>query len=112
MFRQPLAGLALLVAVGCSTADPPAVESSTAVPDSAASLGMTTVTFQVPTMTCPVGCPPAVRDALAALPGVTNVEVDFSSRTATCSVDQSRFDPDAAIQALAGANFDGSSVVP
>jgi len=51
-----------------------------------------------------------VRKALVALPGVTDVEVDFESKTAKVQVDEKQFNGDAAVDALAQAGFDNSSV--
>jgi len=51
-----------------------------------------------------------VRDALAALPGVTNVDVDFAAKTATVHTNSAPFDAKAAVEALAEAGFENSSV--
>jgi copper chaperone CopZ len=51
-----------------------------------------------------------VRSALAELPGVKDVAVDFGTKTASCTVDANQFDGAAAIQALADAGFDQSTL--
>ena len=51
-----------------------------------------------------------MRSALAEVPGVAQVSVDFDSKTATCSVDADQFDSQAAIKALADAGFPDSTL--
>ncbi len=42
----------------------------------------------------------AVDETLRPLPGVTDVEINFASRTAWCSVDPEKFDADDAVAKL------------
>jgi copper chaperone CopZ len=51
-----------------------------------------------------------VRSALAELPGVKDVAVDFGTKTANCTVDSNQFDGTSAIQALADAGFENSTL--
>ena len=51
-----------------------------------------------------------MRSALADVPGVAQVSVDFDSKTATCDVDTDQFDGQVAIKALADAGFSDSSL--
>jgi copper chaperone CopZ len=48
-----------------------------------AEIAVSTVTLAVTGMTCPVECPPKVHLALARVPGVERVAVDFNARSAT-----------------------------
>lgn len=66
--------------------------------------------FSVPAMACEINCPPAVRKTLEDLPGVARVEVDFNTKTATCQVDQSKFDTNGAIASLAAVGFKDSRI--
>jgi copper chaperone CopZ len=50
-----------------------------------------------------------VKNALAELPGVTNVEVDFATKTATVQATED-FDGGNAVQTLADAGFADSTV--
>ncbi|MDP6467006.1 MAG: cation transporter [Pirellulaceae bacterium] len=52
-----------------------------------------------------------VTDALSPLPGVVEVKTDPNKRTATVTVDALKFDSKSAIEKLAAANFEDSTVV-
>ena len=52
-----------------------------------------------------------MRKALESLPGVANVEADVSNETATITVEKGTFDAAKVAEALAGAGFEGSTVV-
>lgn len=52
----------------------------------------------------------AVSDALAETEGVSNCEIDFNTKTATCTIDPEKFDSDAALQKLAAAGFEKSEM--
>jgi copper chaperone CopZ len=58
-------------------------------------------------MSCPLGCPPAVKGALESVPGVTEVVVDYESKKATIKAGPD-FDATAATDALTHAGFSGS----
>lgn len=45
-----------------------------------------------------------------ALPGVTDVEVDYENKSAKVQVKENQFKGDAAVEALAKAGFENSSV--
>lgn len=62
--------------------------------------GAPTYEFNVPSMMCPEGCAPKVREALAEQPGVKEVRVVYETKTATVAVDLDQFDPQAAIAEL------------
>ena len=57
-----------------------------------------------------MACPPRVKGALAELPGVAEVAVDYDTKLATCKVDTAKFDKDAAVDALTAADFKDSVV--
>ncbi len=71
---------------------------------------LTLVKFNVPAMTCPEGCPPAVKSALTHCDGVDQVEVDYDTKTATVAVSSENFDAQSAVAALAEFGFDNSTV--
>ena len=52
-----------------------------------------------------------MKKTLAALPGVTNVNVDFETKIATCTYEGEKFDGEAAIKALDSENFTKSVIV-
>ena len=88
----------LSVAVGCSTdtaATPAAGET-------------TRMSFTVENMMCEEACAASVRDILAGQPGVIEATVDFEAKTATCLIDDSTFDPAAAIAELDDKGFAAS----
>ena len=64
------------------------------------------VVFSVPDMHCEFACAPAVREALAAVPGVQKVETDVEKQTATVYVGGA-FDESEALAVLAGAGYPG-----
>lgn len=56
--------------------------------NTAAAPALSTVTFSVPGMTCPL-CPATVKAAMSGVKGVQSVKVDLASRTATVVFDTS-----------------------
>lgn len=107
MVRYCLVAALLLALSGCGSSETAAPQASA---DSAKNVNL--ISFTVPGMTCPHGCVAKVRETLATLPGVEKVEVDFESKTATCTLGGSDFDSGAAVKALAEAGFDESVLKP
>ena len=76
-----------------------------------------TASLKVPTMTCPHGCWPAVKEALAAQPGVESVELAKQSKADEIDNPvvhvklKGKFDSKAAVAALAKAGFENAEVV-
>jgi len=68
------------------------------------------VQIHVPGMSCPMNCLPKAESTLAKVDGVSDVKVDFSTKTATCTIDPETFKADAAIEALAEVGLEGSTV--
>jgi len=118
MARLWIAMLAMALLVGCGEekkkdapkpADQPKDAPKTSMND-AAMPTVTTVSFNVPTMECPLGCAPKVESTLAGQPGfVKKVEVNVETKTATIEVAEG-FSAEAAVAALTEAGFDGSTV--
>ena len=73
--------------------------------------GSPTVQFEVPDMMCEESCAKAVKETLAAQPGVEEVVVDFPNRRATVAVDKKMFDADAALAALLDKQFTEAKLV-
>ena len=86
-------------------AAPAADSNSTSSTSDAAT---TQLVVAVEGMSCPEGCPPAVKTALEAVDGVATVDVNFDSKTATVKVDPAKFDQKKALEALTAAGFTGS----
>lgn len=63
-----------------------------------------TVTLAVPGMDCPV-CPITVKKALAGVPGVSRVEVNFDQRIARVTFDDASTHVDALTQATRNAGY-------
>lgn len=63
-----------------------------------------TVTLDVPSMTCPV-CPVTVKKALAAVPGVSRVDVVYAKREATVTYDGTKTTVSALTKATANAGY-------
>jgi periplasmic mercuric ion binding protein len=70
--------------------------------------GERTVTLIVDNMTCPA-CPYIVERSLAALPGVTKVEVSFENKTANVTFDDSETNVAALTSATANAGYPSQS---
>lgn len=68
----------------------------------------TQLVMSIDGMSCPLGCPPAVKSALESVEGVSDVVVDYDTKTATVSVDASKFKKERAVEALSHAGFTGS----
>jgi copper chaperone CopZ len=52
-----------------------------------------------------------VKNALATLPGVVDVKTDPARKTAVVSVDATKFDSATALETLAAAHFENSTVI-
>ncbi len=63
-----------------------------------------TVTLSIPSMTCPV-CPITVKKALKAVPGVSQVNVNFDKKDAVVSFDDSKTSVAALTKATADAGY-------
>jgi periplasmic mercuric ion binding protein len=68
-----------------------------------------TVTLLVPGMSCPV-CPVTVKKALKGVNGVNEVSVDFDSKKAVVSYDDTKADVHALQQATDNAGYPSSVV--
>ena len=83
----------------------------------AGSVKFVSTNLKVPTMTCPHGCWPTVKQTLSAQPGVAAVEL--SKQAKEDAIDNpvvvvkldGKFDAKAAIQALAKAGFENAEVL-
>jgi mercuric ion binding protein len=99
--------VAALVTVAALWMDRSVPADESATPTVAASLE--TKVFRVEQMTCAT-CPIAVKTAMAAVRGVTAVEVDFESKTATVTFDPAVATPAAIATASTNAGFPASPV--
>jgi copper chaperone CopZ len=78
---------------------------------------LVSATLKVPTMSCPHGCWPTVKETLTAQPGVESVEL--AKQATADAIDNpvihvklnGKFDSKAAVAALAKAGFDNAEVV-
>ncbi len=61
-------------------------------------------------MMCEKSCVPKVRESLAARPGVKDVRVDLTTKTATVAIQQDEFDADAAVADLVDQGFKETKV--
>lgn len=61
-------------------------------------------TLAVDGMTCPT-CPITVKKSLQAIPGVTKVKVDYSTKQAVVEYDPKRTTPQALMQATTDAGY-------
>jgi len=66
-----------------------------------------TITMNVENMTCAV-CPVTVRTAMAAVPGVKDVKVDFANKTAVVVFDDAQATTDGIAEASRLAGFPAS----
>ena len=99
MKKFAMVAVALLFALGmisCDQGGTPAESSGTP----AAPPGTEAVTLTVTGMDCPHGCAPRVQKALAGVPGVRMVKVDYGKKEAVLTVEKGKFDPRAARDAL------------
>jgi len=71
---------------------------------SAALAAERTVTFAVENMTC-ASCPYIVKTSMAAVPGVSRVDVSFEAKTAIVTFDDARTDADAIAAASTNAGY-------
>lgn len=63
-----------------------------------------TVTLSIPSMNCPV-CPITVKKALTKVPGVSKAKVDFDTREASVTFDDTRTTVGALMQATRQAGY-------
>lgn len=63
-----------------------------------------TVTLSLPTMDCPV-CPITVKKALAGVAGVSHAEINFESRRATVTFDDTKTNVEALLSATSNAGY-------
>lgn len=75
-----------------------------AMSTTAAVAGERTITFAVDNMTC-AACPYIVKNSMAAVGGVANVNVSFKAKTATVTFDDARTNPDAIAAASLNAGY-------
>lgn len=102
--------VAVLCTVGCSPSEETTTESSSTGPSA------TTVSLEVPSMSCPVACWPTVKKTLEAEPGVASVtlseqkEEDIIDNHVVYVAVEDGFDVDHAIGSLAAAGFDDAKL--
>lgn len=116
--KNYLSLLCLVGFVGCGSSDVPSVvtpeSSSATVSQEASGAESTPVAFNagdlptvklvVPGIHCEF-CAANVKETLAGVDGVKEIQIDVDTKTATVAVDQTAFDSEKAITALADANF-------
>jgi mercuric ion binding protein len=95
-------------ATPAAPAEPAAPAADSNSTSATATEATTQLVMAVEGMSCPLGCPPAVKTALEAVDGVETVDVNFDSKTATVKVDPGKFDQSKALEALTSAGFTGS----
>lgn len=106
--------LAALAVIGCqsqTTTEDNADSSQISEVSTFNAEGAPTVEFSVPSMHCEFSCAPAVKKTLAAQPGVKDVKVDLATKTAVVSVEEDKFDAEAAVAALVDIQFVDSKIV-
>ena len=94
--------IAALSLSGNSTTETPT--AAAAVPTAGDSL-----VLSVPTMHCEFACAPKVRETLAAVPGVEDVETNVEKHTATIRIGEG-FDVEKALAALSAAGYPSDTV--
>lgn len=114
MFRTYILGVACVTAmsfvVGCGSSN------SSSVGVGAKSAGTRQVVLRVPTMHCPHGCFPTVKETLAAMDGVQSVSLvpqaeEGKINDPRVAVTYSgEFNSEGAVQALASASFPDATV--
>ena len=104
---------AVALAAGCQSQHSTTSEESSAQASPVAfnTAGAPTVSFSVPDMMCEFSCVEQVKEALAAQPGVKEVQVDFAAKRATVAVDRDKFDSEAAIATLVDYQFTNSQLI-
>jgi mercuric ion binding protein len=85
----------------------PLIGAAVALPSILFAGTLQTVTLDVQNMTCAV-CPITVKKALERVSGVTDVKVDFDSKTATLSFDPDKANFAAITKATADAGYPSS----
>jgi copper chaperone CopZ len=96
-----------VVLLGCNQADN---SSNELTPAAFVAANERVVEFSVPDMMCAEGCGVEVKEILAKQPGAKDVLVDFEHKTAIVAVEKDKFDPDAAVAALADQMFPNSKL--
>ena len=98
----------LTLVLGCTqkSNEESGVVPALATPAAFNAAGAPTFAFSVKNMMCEESCVPAVRETLAAQPGVKEVKVELATKTATVAIDESEFDADAAMAALVDQQFE------
>jgi len=86
-----------------------AVLALSALVSTAAAAAERTVTLAVENMTC-ASCPYIVKQTLAAVPGVHNVEVSYEKKTAVVTFDDEKTGPDALTDATSGVGYPASVI--
>lgn len=76
----------------------------TALPLAVLAAAPKTVTLDVAKMTCET-CPIVVKKALEKVPGVSEVKMDFSKKTATVTFDPDKAKPQTLTEATTNAGF-------
>jgi len=108
--------VAALLATGCQTKSAPKTleVEKTEVETTPVTFnveGAPTAKFHVPDMMCQFACPPAVKNVLTAQTGVKDVKIDFESRTVIVSIDETKFDAEAAVAALVDYQFSNTKLI-
>ena len=100
--------LVLVATVGCSPpSDSGSGSGNTTDSASAAPIDGEQVTVAISGMTWAVGWEPKAIKALAAVPGVRNVKLDFAAKTAVLTFDEGKRNDEAVLAALKNVNFGG-----
>jgi len=132
MIRCTLSLFALTLLLGCNQAvdtgqvkaTPASASQGDAASEATASSGatadsdsgaVTTISFEVPGMSCPYGCAPRVKEALESVPGVVqeidkDADIDLETKIAKVRIDKAKYNIEAALNALQKAGFDDASV--
>lgn len=102
----------LIVAVGCAQQAP---EANVVVGEPTSAVGFNVdggpiVEFNVPDMMCPEGCGAKTKEILSGLPGAKEVVINFDAKTATVSIEEGKFDADAAVAKLKDYGFENSTL--
>jgi len=103
--------VAAALMLGCSGGGDPTSQPAPATTGGGETVDTTAVVLEVSGMSCAHNCAPRAERALASLPGVANAKVDFTSKTATCELEEgAEFDAVAAMEALTAEGFEGKLV--
>lgn len=101
----------LLAVAGACSDDAPTAPTSRAHRPVAEPTGPTVpVKMNITGMMCGDSCPPDVKQALARVPGVYHIKVDFETKSATMDIDAGKVDEKLLVAALRDSHYDGSIV--